>query len=332
MTQIKLYPGYSKALTKDKPNFGFFSDLESLLCHKIYPFSSSRAALVFALKALGFTRMDAVLVPPFLSDCVISALSKTAFPTLVETPRTRAIYVFHQFGFPQEIEAIEVKSRKEGWIIINCCVHSLFTKHRDEWLVSWGDFTIFSLPKIYPSGMGGGLITNNEKIFNALDKDYQKLFNLHAKWANKAYSILKNSNQSSSGLDTQFNIESVYGFLPNTVTFPSAAYNGLPPDEKSIIEDINRRKDLLNFVINTSSGLSKDEKNDDVVPFALPIKKNKNKLFLIKNNMRKQFNVEAELLHFDYNQNMLNSNYEKALVLGCHEDWDRVIFENLDKA
>ncbi len=41
----------------------------------------------------------------------------------------------------------------------------------------------------------------------------------------------------------------------------------------------------------------------------------------IKNTLSRQFNVEAEVLHFDYNQDMLNANYEKTLVLGCHADW-----------
>ena len=171
---IRLYPEHPNTITV-KPNLDFFKDMESLLGYKIYPFSSARAALVFSLKALGFNRMNEVLVPPFLSDCVISAISKTAFPAMVVTPKTRAIYVFHQFGFPQDIEAIELKAKQEGWVIINCCVHSLFTKYKQEWLAGWGDFTIFSLPKFYPCGLGGGLITKNEKIIKALDGMLRKL-------------------------------------------------------------------------------------------------------------------------------------------------------------
>ena len=328
---IGLYPGYPKMINA-KPNLGFFKDLESLLGYKIYPFSSARAALVFSLKALGFDRMDEVLVPPFLSDCVISAISKTAFPTMVATPRTRAIYVFHQFGFPQEIEVIELKAKQEGWVVINCCVHSLFTKYNDEWLAGWGDFTIFSLPKLYPCGLGGGLITNNEKIIKSLDEDYEKLFKLHEEWVDQAYTILMNTNHASDELNSHFNIESVYGYLPNTVTFPSAAYNGLPNNKQSIIKDIDRRKGLLNSVEDSLSGLTQDEKNGEVSPFALPLKMDQNKMRNIKNTLSKQFNTEAEILHFDYNQNMLNANYEKALVLGCHSSWDNHIFEDLRSA
>ena len=323
---IRLYPGYPKKIT-DKPNLGFFKDLESLLGYKIYPFSSARAALVFSLKALGFDRMDEVLVPPFLSDCVISAISKTAFPTMVATPRTRAIYVFHQFGFPQEIEEIVLKAKQEGWIIINCCVHSLFTKYNDEWLAGWGDFTIFSLPKLYPCGLGGGLITNNKKITKALDKDYPQLFELHTKWADQAYSNLMNASQSTRGMDSQFNIELVYGYLPNTVTFPTASYNGLPADVELIIADINRRSELLSSAKNYLSTLLQVRKNDKIVPFALPLKVDKEKMSVVKKVLKTKYNAKAEILYFDYNQNMLNANYKKTLLIGSHEKWNKRMIE-----
>ena len=328
---IELYPGYPNSIT-DKPNLNFFRDLESLLGYKAFPFSSARAALVFALKALGFTRMDEVLVPPFLSDCVISAISKTAFPTMVATPRTRGIYVFHQFGFPQEIKAIELKAKQEGWAIINCCVHSLFTKYKDEWIVGWGDFTIFSLPKMYPCGLGGGLITSNVKIKKALNEDYPKLFELHKKFGDQAYEILMNANQSPGEIDSQFNVESVYGYLPNTVTYPTASYKGLPSDIQSIIADIERRKDLISSAKNYLKKLKQGQNNDDVVPFALPLNISPKKIGIIKEYLKSHFNVRAEVLHFDYNQNILDARYEKSLALGCHSRWDNSIFENLELA
>ena len=49
----------------------------------------------------------------------------------------------------------------------------------------------------------------------------------------------------------------------------------------------------------------------------------------IKYTLKTQFNTAVEVLHFDYNHNMLNANYEKALVLGCHSTWGNHIFGNL---
>ncbi|MFC2117208.1 DegT/DnrJ/EryC1/StrS family aminotransferase [Bacteroidota bacterium] len=328
---IGLYPGFPKSLSK-KPNTNFFDDLETYLGLKVYPFSSARAAMVFSLRALGFERIDEVLVPPFLSDCVISAISKTAFPVIVPTPKTRAIYVFHQFGFPQDIEEIESRAAQKGWIIINCCVHSPFTKHHGKWLMEWGDFTIFSLPKFYPCGLGGGLITKNKKIVKVLEKEYVNMFKLQAKWADQAYSILSNANKSSGKMDSRFKIESVYGYLPNTVTFPSSSFNGLPSDILSIKKDIVRRKKLFRLAEQYLPDIFQGNVSSDIVPFALPLKISQNKVHSIKYNLSVEFNLQATLLHFDHNQNMLNANYEKAFVLGCHESWDNKIFENLNKA
>ena len=148
-------------------------------------------------------------------------------------------------------------------------------------------------------------------------------------YLDQAFKILNTSNQSFSEVERQFKVESVYGYIPNTVTFPSASYNSLPSNISSIINDINRRKGLLNLIEEHLLSLIHEKENSDIVPFAIPIKMDQNKILKVKNALCTKFNAEAEILNFDFNQNMLNTNYEKALVLGCHSSWKNHIFQNL---
>jgi dTDP-4-amino-4,6-dideoxygalactose transaminase len=318
---IGLYPKFSTGIKKNLTN-NFFLNLEKLYGFKVYPFSSARAALLFSLKALDFKRTDEVLIPKFMSDCVVSAISKTAFPSLVVTPKTKAIYVFHQFGYNQDIRYIEKEAKKNGWVLINCCVHSLFNKFNDNWLVELGDFTILSFPKFYPCGLGGGLVTKNEKILDKIHSVYLDCYKSHKEWSNKAYQSLRRVHTNRI-IDSQFHIESVYGYLPNVVSFPDAAFNGLPNKLEAIKSSISIRKKMLkatNFFLKDL----KKQNLEEIVPFGIPLDTKNNDVLKFLSKFKKN-SVEIQSLHFDYNQNMLNSDYQKTLVIGCHEDWIKLI-------
>jgi len=60
------------------------------------------------------------------------------------------------------------------------------------------------------------------------------------------------------------------------------------------------------------------------VPFALPVKMKEDEMHKIKKELSRKLNLRTEVLHYDYNNNMLDPKYEKALVFGCHEKWEKI--------
>lgn len=316
---ITIYPNDTK--TGNSKKSYFFEALGKLTKTRIIPFSSARAAMVYGLKALGFGRMDEILVPSFLSHCVISALARTSFPTMTSSCRTKGILIYHQFGFPQRIQDIEVVAAKCGWIVLNDCANTMFSSYNGELLMKWGGFSVLSFSKIYPCTLGGALISSRSEIHEAIDANYGTLSVKHTNKVIEVYEILKRARENISCIDVGFEIDAVFGYLPELVAFPEGSLSSLPKNTCEIEEDTNRRKQLLNIVKSYFPDRVPDCPECDVVPFAIPVSGEIGQLESISSKIRQEIEADVPVLHFDFARNMLNPDYRKSLVIGCHEAW-----------
>lgn len=288
---------------------------------RVIPFSSARSALVYGLRALGAERMDEILVPPFLAHCITSALGRTTFPAMIPSQRTKAILVFHQFGYPQKIEHIEEAASQNGWFIVNNCAHAMLSAYSGKMVLHWGDFTVLSFSKLYHCNLGGGLVVRNDKIQRSIEDNFEGLTRKHARLANHAHEILLRARRNLSGVKEHFEIEAVYGYLPELVAYPSQALVLLPNTVEEIRQDADRRRDLLRLVRARFPDRVPDSTGCDVVPFAIPIAGEGDDLERISLRIKKCLGLEAPVLHFDFARNMLRPDYRRALVIGCHSGW-----------
>ena len=320
---ITIYPSHASKRKHDQSQF--FDILKEMTGLEIVPFSCARAAMVYALRALGMGRMDEILVPPFLGQCVLSALTRAVFPTMTPSPLTKSILVFHQFGYPQEIEKIENVARRNGWVIINDCANTIFSVSRGEMVIKWGDITVLSFPKLYPCTLGGALISGRPEIENATDFNYKALSTRHKKRANMAHEILEKAQKNQLGSESEFEIESVYGYIPEIVAFPYRSLISLPNAVQEIREDVERRKEIVDILTFYFSDRIPECPKGDLVPSAVPIAGDPRQLERLSLMIKKEFGVIAPVLHFDFARNMLNSDYRKSLVIGCHEKWSKGI-------
>ena len=321
---INLYPGFKNG----RGNKTFFDILELKTGLKVLPFTCGRSAMAVGLSAAGLGRTDEILVPPYIGQCVLSALSRTSFPTMTPSNRTKAILVFHQFGFPQNLAIIESVARRNGWIILNDCANTLFTKINEQFLVEWGDFTIISLSKLYPCGLGGGFYSKRLDIYEKVSANYEKLSYTHSIRAEQALEKLVEINKGTYGPETIFEINSLYGYLPDLVAFPQKAYFGLPSNLEDMGRDITHRKKMYKLALDVF-GDNVPVCDDEVVPFAIPIFGEKERLFLIAEKIQNRFNVCAPVLHFDYARNMLELDYRPSVVVGCHDGWTEEIVHQI---
>lgn len=309
----------------------FVDALSTLVGLKVVPFSSARAALVYGLRALGIGRMDEILVPPFLAHCVLSALSRTSFPAITPSQRTKAIFVFHQFGYPQQIDHIERIVLQNGWFIVNNCAHSLLSSYHGKMVSDWGDFAVMSFPKFYPCNLGGALIGRNIRIHKSIDENYEELAKQHHHRAERAYEILLKARQNLSGTDEQFQIDAVYGYLPEMIAFPIKALSCLPDTVGQIHQDADRRRKLLDIVRIYFPDRIPESAECDVVPFAIPVAGEAEHLERASLRIKERLGVEAPVLHFDFARNMLEPEYKKALIIGCHDGWkEDLVYQILD--
>lgn len=289
------------------------------------PFSCARAAMVYALRALGMGRMDEILVPPFLGQCVLSALARAVFPTMTPSQRTKSILVFHQFGYPQEIEKIENSARRNGWVMVNDCANTIFSRSNGRMIIRWGDFSVLSLPKLYPCTLGGGLISDRPEIEHPTGLNHKALSVEHEKRANMAHEVLEKAQKNQLGSESEFDIEAVYGYLPEIVSFPSRSLKALPNTIREIREDVERRKEIVDILKFYFSDRIPGSPEDDLVPSAVPIAGEPEQLEKSSSMIQMELEVIAPILHFDFARNMLNPDYRESLVIGCHERWSKDI-------
>lgn len=314
-----LYPIFKEG----KGSRVFFSVLESMLGLKVLPFACGRSAIVAGLSAFGLSRMDEILVPPFLGQCVLSAISRTAFPTMTPSSRTKAVLVFHQFGFPQNLADVESVARNNNWVILNDCANTIFTQLKGRFLAKWGDFTIVSLSKLYPCVMGGGFYSKHPDIYKKVFAWHKKLSMAQADRAEDAIKKLIAINNGAFGTETIFEINSLYGYLPDLVAFPQKAYSALPSSNGQIEKDITHRRKVWSIIKEMLPDCVPACKDEEVVPFAVPISGDASRLEAVSSKIKKELLFEAPVLHFDFARNMLKPDYRKSLVIGCHEGWSQ---------
>ncbi len=299
----------------------FFHIMETALGMKIMPFSCARAAMVLGLQFLGFKRSDEVLIPPFMCQAVVAALSRVCFPAMKVSKRTRGVVVYHQFGFPQKIDFIEKTARNKGWVIINDCCDSIFSKKDSAFIAQWGDFTVLSFPKVYSSILGGGFISSDKKLFKAVEKYCAFHRQRHKLYVRRAYDTLLRYQKNPLADGKDIEIASVYGFLPTVVTFPQQSLRFLPKTSCEFEKDILRRKDFLKIITDYFPDEVPDFRQCDVVPTAVPLAIKGQDLILLTDKIKKRLGHELSVLHFDYQRNMLKPDYQKSLVLSCAKNF-----------
>lgn len=82
------------------------------------------------------------------------------------TPRTRAIWVTHLWGFPAELDKLRRIADKHNVYLLEDCAHAVLAKYRRKWVGRWGHCGTFShnMGKQLPTGEGGTLITDDDTL------------------------------------------------------------------------------------------------------------------------------------------------------------------------
>jgi hypothetical protein len=329
LTALTIYPEDNRVTTSQ--NKLGITHFEDYLGNRVIPFSSARAAMIFPLKRIANQGTEEIFIPRYLSQCVTSALGKAILPARRPSEATRAILVYHQYGYPQRLDLIEQEASLNGWTIVNNCVNAMFTRVDNQSLLGWGDYSIFSFPKFYHCTMGGGLCMNKSDLFSEADQvRYEQQFDDHQNLADRAYDQLTKSKSLYVEFERYCSIEAVYGYLPELISMPQKALEQLPSTFADLEKDVLRRRNILEILDSELPGRTPElNPNEWVVPFAIPISGDFEALTCCSNQILDALNVHAPVLNFDYARNMLNPKFEPALILGTHIGWDNTVIKQI---
>ena len=148
--------------------------------HLVYT-TSGRAAIALALRLLGVSHGDSVLVPTYHCPTMISPVVKLGavpvfFPvtasgapaieylTGLNLDGVRAMLVAHYFGLPQPLSRVRAFCDERGIALIEDCAHAFFGEVEGRPVGGWGEYAIASLTKFFPVIEGGCLVSNRHSL------------------------------------------------------------------------------------------------------------------------------------------------------------------------
>ncbi|MBU0596922.1 aminotransferase class I/II-fold pyridoxal phosphate-dependent enzyme [Patescibacteria group bacterium] len=163
-------------------------------CKRVYTFDSGRSSLFYALKALGVSEGDEVLVQGYTCVVVSNAILWVgATPVYVDieddlnmspedletkiTDKSKVLIIQHTFGLPAKLGELMKIARKHNLKVIEDCAHSLGAKYKEKLTGTFGDLAFFSFgsDKVVSSVRGGCVITNNDELGDKLEKYRSRL-------------------------------------------------------------------------------------------------------------------------------------------------------------
>ena len=96
---------------------------------------------------------------PNVSSCVTSTIFNHCKPSRVLTENTKAILVIHEFGVPHsDIQELKAISDDRNIPLIEDCAHTIDSHMKDTLMGTIGNWTLLSLPKVFPITLGGALL------------------------------------------------------------------------------------------------------------------------------------------------------------------------------
>ena len=134
-----------------------------------------------AVRLLGLSSDDNVLFPAYHCGLELDAILKagvgvkfypvnrdtTVDPEVIRANingKTKAVYIIHYFGFPQEMVPIVEICRQSGLFLIEDCAQAFYSCSGDRSIGIDGDLSIFSMWKTVPIPFGGALLVNSATL------------------------------------------------------------------------------------------------------------------------------------------------------------------------
>ena len=281
--------------------------------------SSARAGIHLILKHFGLIRTDHILVPDFLCRSVLYILNLQGFAVQQANARTKAVFALHQWGYPQRMDIIMNEAKKHGWFVIEDCAHSFGSTYHDRIVGSFGDAAIVSFPKLFPTYVGGAVLSSHADLIAGVRGVRlgprllgHRLFDRISVHTARQNYLLR---------QPPFLRQAVY---IKSIHFPriaQAALRRFPRTIDDLKSEIARRQYCFQILKQRAGQEYHPQALDDgsdVIPLCVPIFFPEGKLRTAQ-QMLKEKNIVADILHFDVNRNILNPLYKKCLAFPCHQ-------------
>ncbi|EKE20005.1 MAG: DegT/DnrJ/eryc1/StrS aminotransferase [uncultured bacterium] len=154
-----------------------------------YTFDSGRSALLYALKALGVSEGDEVLVQGYTCMVVVNSIVQAGgVPVFVDvesdlnmhvsdlekkiSEKSKVLIIQHTFGLSAGVEKMLAVAKENKLLVVEDCAHSFGASLNGKKLGTFADIGMlsFGADKVVSSVRGGALITNDKDLGEKIQK------------------------------------------------------------------------------------------------------------------------------------------------------------------
>lgn len=306
------------SISKNKLYYKKYPIFDKLERDIIYTFSGKSALSLLLRYYRANNRLEnkasQVLITHWIGYWVYMIMHKHCFPTTTFNPKVRGVVIYHQWGFPQDIEYIINFCKEKKLFCIEDCAHSFFGFHKGKRLGTFADSAIFSLAKFFPCVVGGAIYTKNDHLKKFINKTFQEdETELAKKGFNQRKRFDQNPNKQNRIKQEQY--YAIYDMLLKCPQYSLSAVKGQLYHNKAL--QLRRNNyNLYREAFNNYDYMEILKK--DILPWAIPLFFKKSVCEKIVKNLR-DMKVESGIYHFDINKNMLKPDFRECLAVPCHQ-------------
>ena len=304
---------------------------------QIQTVGSGKGALTIILKHLcarGIikNKLDEIMVPDWLGSWVYNQMNPFVFPSKRFSKRTKILFVYHQYGFPQNMDKILAFARKKKLIVVEDCAHALESYYKNRRLGTFGDYALFSFSKWFFCFALGGVKGKPADFKAFVSKELSKVpFGVtFVKDLAKLVSDLGVFSRSEKFCTfSNLFLKMSYGIYGDALKPSRLAQKLLKSKLESEI-DI-RKKRYQYFRKETDHlGICEHLERDGVTPYVIPIRVSDNKAEKMVDALRKK-GIETGVYQFDINRNVLSPRFVPCIWVPCHSGISDGEFEKITR-
>ncbi len=293
----------------------------------VIPVASGKSAMHLVLEWLRVkgtltSRMDEILVPPWMGAWVYKTMHSHVFPQTVLTPQTKVLWIYHQYGFPQDMDTIMKTAKERNLIVIEDCAHALESNYKGSRLGTIGDFGIFSFSKFVPSLMGGAIVTRDgaaRDFFVNRTRASRMRYAAFCFWSKYGDESSSHSRFAEELLKTSYALYSYHVSMTRTVRSLVASSIGFLGKRK-------RNYEIVKRILKENKWI--DSLEEDVLPYVVPIYASTDRIAEIVKVIRDSC-LYSGTYHFDENRNLLDPRFVTVAWLPIHQEIPADVIEKV---
>lgn len=289
---------------------------------------SGKSALALLLRWYRSTgalrdRSDELLVPQWLGSPVYDTIHPLCFPTTTMNERVRGVMAYHQWGFPQDMDALQKFCRAKKLFLFEDCAHAFESYYHGARVGTFGDSALFSLAKFFPSVVGGAIYTESAPLRRFIDGEYGRDNRVFSKEVFANYFAFDRHPTARNSRDVLRN----YSVYDQLVRCPKYSLSAARYDAEQGALD-KRRRNYARYQ-DVFKKLVPEPSPTEVAPWAVPFFASEEQCKKIVSALR-DMNVCSDVYHFDIHRNMIDPRFVPCVPLPCNQgvsekDIDRII-------